>query len=152
MSPFISKYLAVICIRSVPGTQVVYIFGDHFCLKSATMLRFHVFLHFNARKHMTSLFFLKWTEFTRNCEFVPIYFESPGIYNWSKIHNILWIWSTSFKMMMSYVFQHEIEGIHGIWASWHYSSKSSRQKYTAWVPGDPTPRCYYNDVSFWRNI
>ena len=55
-------------------------------------------------------------------------------------------------MMMPYVFYHEIGGIHGIWASWHYSSKSSRQKYTACVPRDPTPSCFCNDVSFWRNI
>ena len=49
-----------------------FIFGDHFYSKNARKLRFHVFLHFNARKHIISLFYLKWTEFTRNCEFVPI--------------------------------------------------------------------------------
>ena len=47
-----------------------YIFGDHFYSKKARKLRFPVFLHFNARKHMMSSFYLKWTEFTRNCEFV----------------------------------------------------------------------------------
>ena len=46
-----------------------YIFGDHFYSKSARKLKFHVFFHFNARKHMMSSFYLKWTEFTRNCEF-----------------------------------------------------------------------------------
>ena len=55
--------------------------------------------------------------------------------------------------MMSYVFQHEIGAIHGIWASWHYSTKSSCQKYTAWVSGDPTSSCFCNMISlFWRNI
>ena len=48
-----------------------FIFGDHFYSKNARKLRFHVFLHFNARKHI-SLFYLKWTEFTGNCEFVLI--------------------------------------------------------------------------------
>ena len=81
-----------------------YIFGNHFCSKNARTLRFHVFLHFNARKHMTSSFFLRWTEFTRNCKFIPIWFGSPQTHNWSKIHNFLWIWSTSCKMMMSYLF------------------------------------------------
>ena len=49
-----------------------YIFGKHFCLKSARKLRFYVFLHFNARKHMILSFYLLWTKFTRNCEFTPI--------------------------------------------------------------------------------
>ena len=48
-----------------------FIFGDHFYSKNARKLRFHVFLHFNARKHI-SLFYLKWTESTGNCEFVLI--------------------------------------------------------------------------------
>ena len=43
-----------------------YIFGNHFYSKNARKLRFHVFLHFNARKHMTLLFYLKWTKLTRN--------------------------------------------------------------------------------------
>ena len=49
-----------------------YIFGDQFYSKNARKLRFHVFLHFNARKHMISSFYLKWTEFARNGEFVSI--------------------------------------------------------------------------------
>ena len=28
-----------------------YIFGNHFCSKDARKIRFHVFLHVNARKH-----------------------------------------------------------------------------------------------------
>ena len=47
-----------------------YIFGYHFYLKTGRKLRFQVFFHFNARKHMISSFYLKWTEFKRNCEFV----------------------------------------------------------------------------------
>ena len=54
-----------------------FIFGDHFYSKNARKLRFHIFLHFNARKHI-SLFYLKWTEFTRNCEFVQ-YSSGPWV-------------------------------------------------------------------------
>ena len=53
------------------------IFGDHFYSKNARKLRFHVFLLFDARKYMISSFYLKWTEFTRNCEFFSNY-GSPG--------------------------------------------------------------------------
>ena len=49
-----------------------YISGDHFYSKNARKLKFHVFLHFNARKHMMSSFYLEWAEFTRDCEFLPI--------------------------------------------------------------------------------
>ena len=54
-----------------------YIFADQIYSKNARRLRFHVLLHFDARKHMISSFYLKWTEFIRNCKFVPIYFGSP---------------------------------------------------------------------------
>ena len=57
--------------------------------------------------------------------------------NWNIVHNFLRILCTSGKMMVSYVFQHKNGGIHGIWAFWHFSSKIGRQKYSAWVPGDP---------------
>ena len=53
------------------------IFGDHFYSKNARKLRFHVFLLFDARNYMISSFYLKWTEFTRNCEFFSNY-GSPG--------------------------------------------------------------------------
>ena len=72
-----------------------YIFGYHFCSKNARRLRFYVFLHFNARKHIMLSLYLIWTEFTRNCEFVPTWFGSPGTHNWNKVHNFLWIWYTS---------------------------------------------------------
>ena len=81
-----------------------YIFGDHFYSKNTRKLRFHVFLQFDARKHMISSFYLKRLEFTKNCEFVQISFGSPGTYNWNKIHDFLSIWSTSGKIMMSYIF------------------------------------------------
>ena len=55
-----------------PGGPKHYIFGDKFYSKNARKLRFHVFLHFNARKHMISPFCLKCTKFARNCEFAPI--------------------------------------------------------------------------------
>ena len=54
-----------------------YIIGDHFYSKNVRKLRFHVFLVFCVRKHMASSFYLKWTEFTRNCEFYSN-FGSPG--------------------------------------------------------------------------
>ena len=49
-----------------------YIFGNQFYSKNAKRLRFHVFLHFNARKHLISSFYPKWTEFIGNCKFVPV--------------------------------------------------------------------------------
>ena len=54
-----------------PHMYKVLYFGNHFYSTNARKLRFHVFLHFNVRKHMISSFYLKWTEFTRDCEFVP---------------------------------------------------------------------------------
>ena len=78
-----------------------YIFGNNFYSKNFRKLIFHVFLHFNARKHMRSSFYLKWTEFTKNR-----YFGSTWTHNWNKIHNFLWIGFTSGKMMMSHVFLH----------------------------------------------
>ena len=46
-----------------------YIFGDHFYSKNPRKFKFYLFLLFYATKHMISSFYLKWTEFTRNCEF-----------------------------------------------------------------------------------
>ena len=81
-----------------------YIFGDHFYLKNARKLRFHVFLLFHSRKHMTSSFYLKWTEFTRYCEFCSNC-ESPGTRTkLIKIHNLSRIRFTLGKMMISYIF------------------------------------------------
>ena len=55
-----------------PRRRKHYIFGNQFYSKNARRLRFQVFIHFNARKHMLSSFYLKWIEFIRNCKFVPI--------------------------------------------------------------------------------
>ena len=46
-----------------------HIFGNHIYSKNARKLKFHVFLPFYARKYMILSSYLKWTEFTRNCEF-----------------------------------------------------------------------------------
>ena len=68
------------------GTQgpKQYNFGNCFYSNNARKLRFHVFLLFHVKKHITSLFYLKWTEFTRNCEFFP----NGGLWgpelNWNK--------------------------------------------------------------------
>ena len=59
--------LTLVCIKWVRS-----IFGDYIYLKKARKRRFHVLLHFNARKHMIPPFYLKWIEFTRNCEFIPL--------------------------------------------------------------------------------
>ena len=45
------------------------IFFDYFYSINARKVRINVFLLFHVRKHMTSSFYLKCTEFTRNCEF-----------------------------------------------------------------------------------
>ena len=86
--------------KMAPAGPNHYIFGDHFYSKNARKLKSHVFLHFNARKQMMSSFYLNWTKFTRNCEFVP-QFGFPGTHSWN-------------KMMMLDVFKHEKGGVHGI--------------------------------------
>ena len=48
------------------------IFGGQFYSKNDRNLKCHVFLHFNARKHLISSFYLKWTELTRDREFLRI--------------------------------------------------------------------------------
>ena len=60
------------------------IFGNHFYWKNARKLRFHIFLLFDARKYMIASFYLKWTEFTRNCEFFPIMGPWGPEINWKK--------------------------------------------------------------------
>ena len=55
-----------------------FIFGDYVYSKNARKLRFHVFLHFNARKHTISSFYLKWTKFKRNCDFSSSLVWVPG--------------------------------------------------------------------------
>ena len=80
-----------------------YIFGDYFYSNNAGKLIFYVFLLFHVRKHMTSSFYLKWTELTRNCDFCSIC-ESLGTrIKLEQIHNFLWIRSTLGKIIISYV-------------------------------------------------
>ena len=81
-----------------------YFFGDQFYSKNARMLRFHEILHFHARKHMTSSFYPKWTESTRNFEFCSNLVWVLGTNNWNKIHNFLGIRSKSGKIMITCVF------------------------------------------------
>ena len=90
-----------------PKGLKLYIFGNQCYSKNARKPGFYVFLYFIARKHLISSLYLKWTEFRRNCEFVPIYCRFPGTHNLNKIHNLLSVRSTSGKSIISYVFQHE---------------------------------------------
>ena len=92
-----------------------YIFGDHFYLKNVKKLRFHVFLLFHFRKHMTLSFYLEWIQFTRNCEFCSNYGFPETRIKLEQTHNFLWIRSTSGKMMIS-CFLALNRGIHGTWA------------------------------------
>ena len=64
--------LNLICIKWLPGDPSTIFLATIFTSKNARKLRFHVFLHFSTRTHMILSFYLKWTEFIRNCEFVPI--------------------------------------------------------------------------------
>ena len=81
-----------------------YILGDLFYSKNARRLRFHVFLLFHVKKHMTSSFSLNLMDFTRNCEFCSNC-ESPGTQiKLEQIPNFLWTRSPSGKIMISYVF------------------------------------------------
>ena len=62
-----------------------YIFGNYFYSKIDKKLRFHVFLLFRIRKHMTSSFYLKWTEFTQKIvNFVLIVGPREPELNWNK--------------------------------------------------------------------
>ena len=70
MLDIIQKLINPHMYKMDPCAPKHFVFGDHFYSKNVRKLRFHVLLHFNARKHI--LFYLKWTEFTRNSEFVPI--------------------------------------------------------------------------------
>lgn len=55
--------------------------------------------------------------------------------NCSKIHSFFWIWSTSGKIMVSYVSKHENGGVLEILVFCYFLSKISCQEYGAWVPG-----------------
>ena len=78
-------------VRS-PGTQTLYIFGKQFHLKNARKLRFHVFLHFHSRKHI-SQFYLRWTKLSA-C--VPgDLFHANECFNWK------WEMSKIFRVEFS---------------------------------------------------
>ena len=47
-----------------------------------------------------------------------------------KVQNFLWVWSTSGKTMISYVFEHENRVIHWILTFWDFSNKIGLQKHT----------------------
>ena len=63
------------------------IFGDLFYSKNVRKLKFHfsLFFHFNARKHMISPFYLKWTEVTRDCKFLKFSLSPWGLTIGTKI-------------------------------------------------------------------
>ena len=62
---FTAIFLNLKCIEWFPR---IFVFCDHFNSKNARKLNFHELLYFYARKHVWQ-FYLKSTEFTRNCEF-----------------------------------------------------------------------------------
>ena len=115
--------LTLICIKWVTGRPKHYIFGDDFCSKNARRLRFYVFLHFNARKHvMLSLYDV----ITSNLVWVPgdPQLEQSSQFLVNLVHFRLMSCSLTWN-------RRNIR----IWASCHLSSKISFQKHTAWVPG-----------------
>ena len=89
-----------------------YIFGDHFYSKNAKKLRFHVFLLFHARKHMTSSFYLNWTEFARNL-WIWSNCGSPGTrIKFEQIRNFLWVRYHMFSSIkMEEYMEPELSGI-----------------------------------------
>ena len=87
-------------------------------------------LKFNGRVRTIAGFFRKrhytvetarWTKFPRNLNFAQIMGSKGPEISWNKIHNFLWIRSTSGKIM-KYVFRHKNGVIHEIWAFWHFLS------------------------------
>ena len=50
--------------------------------------------------------------------------------NWNKIHNFVWILSTSGKLIYFLAWH---RGIRRIWAFWHFLSRTGCQKYSIWV-------------------
>ena len=111
--------------------QLDYIFGNQFCLKNVRKPRFHVFLYRHPRKHVNSPYV------DRICKKVWFFFNyvTPGPeLNWNKIHNFVWILSTSGKIVSHFLAW--IRVTHRFWAFWHFLSKTGRQKYSIWVQED----------------
>ena len=69
---YILAILTLICLKWIPENPSAIFLAYQCYAKNVRNLRFHVFLHFKARKQVISSFFLKWTEFTRNCELFTI--------------------------------------------------------------------------------
>ena len=118
-----------------------YIFGNQFNSKNARVLRFHVFLHFHATKHIISSCYSKWTNSLEVVNFIPIQFWSPGTHIQNKIRNLLSIRSTSGKFMISY------DRMKMAFTSWHFLSKNGCQKYSIWVQWDLIPSCFCSVIS-----
>ena len=137
-------------LKTGPQGPKHYVFGDHFYSTIARKIRFYVFLHFSARKYTISSFYLKWTKFPRDCDILPVQFGFPGTHSWNKTHNTLWIQTTSGKMMISYIFEQEKGEIRGIWAFWHFQSKSAHQKCGVWIPGNPMQNCFCSAMSLFE--
>ena len=89
----------------VPQGPRHYIFGDHFYLKNVRKLKFHVFLLFYVRKHMISLFYLKWIRFTRNFPLTH-HVESTSIRRWYYVDNA----KTNFHVASAYFFRCDFAG------------------------------------------
>ena len=96
-----------------------YIFGDQFYLKSARKLKFYIFLLFYARKLMISLFFLKWIEFKRNCEFFSFVGSQGRELNWNKFTiscefgtlQVKWCFHMFSSIKMEEYMESELSGI-----------------------------------------
>ena len=126
----------------VPVGPKYYIFGDQFYSKNARKLRFHVFLNCQDRKHVISWIYLRRTEFARNFDYCFNYGSpwtqtkleqsSQFLANYVHFRQNYGIMFSSIKME---------EWIYGIWVFWHFSSKTGRQKYSVWVPGDLIDAC-----------
>ena len=86
-------------------------FWDQFYPENARKFRFHVFLHFHTKKHMIWWYYLKWSEFTRNCDCCFNLMGFPWTHKWNEIHNFLWIRPTLGKNMVSNIFSMKMGGI-----------------------------------------
>ena len=98
-------------------------------------------MYFHARKHVMSKFYLRLTKFRRYFEFGFNYGSLETRPKSEKNYNSLWIQSISGKIMISHVFWHKNDGIHGIWAFWHFSGKPGCKKYNTLVHMDPLYAC-----------
>ena len=136
ISVTLRTFLTLLCIKWVPrDPSTIYsaaIFAKNIpessgAMYSSILILGNIYYHFTLcgpnSQEIVNLYQFIWgpwgstigTKFMISCEFGPLQTKS------------------------CHVFWHVIGGIQGIWASCHYSSKSSSLKYTACVPGDSTP-------------